>query len=174
MEEVDRGVDELERGEVWKEVLSSRKRWGSGAARESADAGAGQLKSPGLIGRDILLIDRAGSSASGEINQVEFKGKGWERVRVQADSGAIDSVAPKSVAARLPVRVTRAAKAGLGYVAANGSRIENYGERVIKGRMGDGKSAAMAFQVSDVKRPLGSVFRMNQAGNKVVLDGKES
>ena len=33
---------------------------------------------------------------------------------------------------------------------------------------------AMAMQVTDVKRTLGSVYRMNQAANRVVLDGDES
>ena len=134
MEEVDRGVDELEREEGWMNVQKSRERWGKSlsglsSARKGADEDADGSRLPGLRGRDIFLIDRAGKNMTGEINQVEFKGKGWERVRVQVDSGAIDSVAPKAVAAGLPVRVTKAAKAGLGYVAANGSRIENYGER---------------------------------------------
>ena len=141
-----------------------RKRWGN----ETRKRAAACLGVAGL--GTICSVSR---SEMGSVQAVEKK-NGWERVRVQVDSGAIDSVAPKAVAAGLPVRVTKAAKAGLGYVAANGSRIENYAERVIRGTMDDGESAAMAFQISDVKRPLGSVFRMNQAGTKAVLDGKES
>ena len=63
---------------------------------------------------------------------------------------------------------------GMGYVAANGTRIDNHGERLVQGYTDDGTSIAMAMQVTDVKRTLGSVYRMNQAGNRVVLDGDES
>ena len=59
-------------------------------------------------------------------------------------------------------------------MAANGTRIENHGERVVQGYTDDGTSIAMAMQVTDVKRTLGTVYRMNQAGNRVVLDGEES
>ena len=61
----------------------------------------------------------------------------------------------------IPIRKTKAAAMGVGYVAANGSKIENYGERVLKGVTDDGPGVAMAVQVADVKRPLGSVYRMS-------------
>jgi hypothetical protein len=124
--------------------------------------------------RETNLIDKPGVRFQGsEINEAREK-DGWERVRVQVDSGAIDTVAPKGVAAELPIRETRASKMGLGYVAANGRKHEHFGERIIKGSADAGIGVEMAFQVTDVKRPLGSVYRVNQTGHKVVLDGRES
>ncbi len=56
---------------------------------------------------------------------------GWERVRVQIDSGAIDTVGPKEKAKALDVKETEMSKRGSGYVAASGSSIKNYGEKKI-------------------------------------------
>ena len=108
-----------------------------------------------------------------QINAVEVK-NGWENVRLQLDSGACDTVAPKTVGRHLPVRETQAAKRRMGYIAANGTKIANYGERVLRGLNDQGKEMSMAVQVADVCKPLASVGRMNEAGNVVVLDGEDS
>ena len=148
-------TDEMLEGESWNRVKAKGKRWGVGA-------------------KSVNSIDKPGVSfTSSEINGVSATA-GWEQVSVQVDSGAIDTVAPKSVGAELPVIKTKAATMGLGYVAANGTRIENYGERVIKGFTDEGAGVEMAVQVTDVKRTLGSVYRMNQAGNRLVQGGDES
>ena len=107
------------------------------------------------------------------VNAVEVK-NGWEKVRLQVDSGAIDTVAPKTVGRHLPVRETEAVKRKMGYVAANGTKIANYGERILRGLNEEGKELSMVVQVADVIKPLASVHRMNEAGNVVVLDGEDS
>ena len=56
---------------------------------------------------------------------------GWELTRVQVDSGAIDTVAPKEVAGAFKIRETEASRRGLGFVAANGTKIKNYGEKQV-------------------------------------------
>ncbi len=55
--------------------------------------------------------------------------KGWEKVRVQVDSGAIDTVGPKEVAKAFATKENVMSKKGLGYVAANWSRIKNYRQK---------------------------------------------
>ena len=72
---------------------------------------------------------------------------------MQIDSGAIDTVAPKEVAASFPIRRTNASHMGMGHIAANGTRIENHGERVVQGYRDDGTGIAMAMQVTDVRNP---------------------
>ncbi len=54
---------------------------------------------------------------------------GWGRVRAQIDSGATDTVGPKEIAQASEMRETEMSKRGIGYVAANGISIENYGEK---------------------------------------------
>jgi hypothetical protein len=109
----------------------------------------------------------------GGINAAGRK-QGWERIEVQIDSGAIDTVAPKSVGGHLPIRETEAVRRNLGYVAANGTKIANHGERVLRGSASNGTAMSLAVQVADVSRTLASVNHMNKAGNVVVFDGHES
>ncbi len=68
----------------------------------------------------------------GEVNEVRAT-PGWERVRVQIDSGAIDAVGPKEIAKAFEMKETEMSKRGKGYVAANGSSIEYYWESKIVG-----------------------------------------
>jgi hypothetical protein len=100
--------------------------------------------------------------------------KGWERLKVQVDSGAIDTVAPLDIASAFSVMKTRMSEAGVGFVAANGSKIENFGERQVVGYTDEGDSVGMRMTVADVHKCLGSVHKMNMGGNKVVLDGPRS
>ena len=96
----------------------------------------------------------------------------WERIRVQVDSGAIDTVAPRSVGKAFNLRKTIMSKHNVGFVAANGSKISNFGERI--GCTYDGEAVSMRMTCADVHNVLGSVHRMNRGGNMVVLDDDES
>ena len=102
------------------------------------------------------------------------KYKGWETVRTQLDSGAVDTVGPKSVGRAFTIKETRASREGKNYVAANGPTIHNYGERLVKGETENNIKVSMPIQIADVKRVLMSRHTMNQTGLKVVLDGKSS
>ena len=119
----------------------------------------------------LCSIDRAPKVQVGEINEVKA---GWERIKVQVDSGAIDTVAPKNVANRFVLKETAASRRGVGFVAANGSKIKNYGERKVTGYTDDGTAISMRMTCADVHKVLGSVHKMNQGGNLVVLDGEHS
>ena len=121
--------------------------------------------------RQLCSIDRAPKGSGGEINEVRA---GWERVKVQVDSGAIDTVAPKNVAQKFVLRETPASRRGIGFVAANGSKIQNYGERKVSGYTDDGAAISMRMTCADVHKVLGSVHKMTQGGNLVVLDGEHS
>ena len=100
--------------------------------------------------------------------------EGFENIRIQVDSGAVDTVGPKSVGRAFEIKKTLASKSGRHYVAANGSAIKNYGERLIKGETENGLKVSMPLQIADVRKVLMSTHRMNETGLKVVLDGHES
>ena len=116
-------------------------------------------------------MERVVKGLGGEVNEVT---PGWERVRVQIDSGAIDTVGPKEIAGAFKMRETEMSKKGIGYVAANGSGIKNHGEKLIAGYTDEGESISMKVQCADVKKVLCSVHKMNLGGNVVVLDGGRS
>ena len=90
------------------------------------------------------------------------------------DSGAIDTVAPRNVGKAFNLRETAMSKNNVGFVAANGSKIANFGERTVTGYTDDGEGVSMRMTCADVHKVLGSVHRMNRGGNRVMLDGEES
>ena len=63
----------------------------------------------------------------------------WEVIPITVDSGAVDTVGPKAVGQAFPILPTRESSLGLGYRAANGSPIRNFGERTIEGQTEDGQ-----------------------------------
>ena len=149
-----KGADNMADGDDgWRVVRGCR--WSRGAC------GVGE--------RTISSIDRDGKGL--EVNQLS---RGWERIRIQVDSGAIDTVAPKDVAKAFSLRETEMSRRKVGFVAANGSKIDNYGERTVVGYTEGGEGVSMRMTCADVQKVLGSVHRMNLGGNRVVLDGAES
>ena len=124
---------------------------------------------PGLW-KEVNSVDRLMVNGN-EVSQLMH---GWERIRVQVDSGAIDTVAPRSVGKAFNLRETVMSKNNVGFVAANGSKISNFGERTVTGCTDDGEAVSKRMTCADVHKVLGSVHRMNRGGNMVVLDGDES
>ncbi len=64
------------------------------------------------------------------------------------------------------MRESEMSKKGIGFVAANGSGIKNYGEKLTAGYTDDGGAVSM--------KVLCSVHKMNMGGNVVVLDREKS
>ena len=117
----------------------------------------------GLIERDKILVK--------EVDMVEGA---WEKIKVSLDSGAIDWIMNPNTAKAFKIKETAASKEGRGHRAANGTPIKNYGEKLIDGVTEAGNQVQVAMQVADVNKTLGSAFRMNQCGIKIVLDGVKS
>ena len=109
-----------------------------------------------------------------EINVVGVSGEKKKRKgKVTVDSGAEASVWPASSVAWDNVFETEDSRKGIGFVAANGTRMENYGGTRVKFEK-DGKTKMMNFQVTDCKKPLASVAKIIERGNRVVFDEEES
>jgi hypothetical protein len=124
-------------------------------------------------GNHLDSIERAGNPVKC-INEVTSDNGNWEKITVTIDSGAVDSVGPKTMATDLPIRDTPASRAGLKYRAVNGTTIDNLGEKAIQGVTKQGNKVGMTFQVADVTKPLGAVRAMLAAGNKVVFESGNS
>jgi hypothetical protein len=139
---------EVEANNEWVQVVKGRRKFGR---------------------HGLFSVDRGDREK--EINQVS---RGWERIKVQVDSGAIDSVAPKDIASAFSLMKTRMSEAGVGFVAANGSKIDNYGEKQVVGYTEEGDAVGMRITCADVHKVLGSVHKMNMGGNRVILDGSRS
>ena len=98
----------------------------------------------------------------------------YELIEITVDSGAEESVTPPDVMNQFQTKETENSKAGEQFVAANGSVIENEGERSVEVHTLDGVKRSMVFQVTTVNKALASVARMNEKGNIVVFDGENS
>ncbi len=105
---------------------------------------------------------------------MEVQGEMWELIKVNVDSGAIDSVCNEKLAPQFEIKETQASKSGSYYWSASKHKLFNKGEKSVKGFNDLGNSMGMVFQVCDVKSPLGSVRRICQAGNRVIFDDNQS
>ena len=103
-------------------------------------------------------------------NIVEKSKEQWVRIEAMADSGAGETVGPKTIAPHIPIRPKTAAMGTISYVAANGTRIGHHGEKTIMGVNDEGMPSGMIMQVADVQKLLAAVSQICDAGNKVVFD----
>ena len=101
-------------------------------------------------------------------------GNNWELIRIIVDSGASDTVMPKTMCSDIPVRESAGSKAQMSYAAASGKPIYNEGERELLVMTEHGQERRLVMQVCDVNKCLLSVSKSNKAGNMVILDGDDS
>ena len=105
-----------------------------------------------------------------EVYAINVQGE-WEKITFTGDSGAVDHVVTKDTAKAFKTVETPMSKAGIGFTAANGTRINNYGAKKLNGvTQPDGFN--MKVQVTDAKRNLASFPKMVEEGNDVFLSKK--
>ena len=95
--------------------------------------------------------------------------EGWHQVNAVLDSGAADSVCPRDMTPWFEVVDSDASRAGVYYTAANGGKIYKLGQTHIPIAMDNGSRTMATFQVADVSRPLMSVSKVCEMGNRVAL-----
>ena len=95
---------------------------------------------------------------------------GWQELVLTVDSGASETVMSADTLPGVPIREGLASKRGVEYEVANGTRIPNEGEKEFKACMQDGGTRTIKAQICDVNKPLLSVKRIVDAGNRVVFD----
>jgi hypothetical protein len=173
-------IDETSHNQVevpWKEVVG-RRRWNDRV--RAANQGCGlPLRSGGLCpgfgckcARDLGLVTKVQDQSISAVSGHGFVGR-WQRIPVTVDSGAVDWVTPKTTAPGVELRENRMSREGVKYRAANGSPIENYGQKSLKGYSGDWNPTACTMQVADVRETLGSVDQMVEGDNLVVFGKPE-
>jgi len=122
-------------------------------------------------GNHLHSIERAGNPVKC-INEVTSDNGTWEKVRVTIDSGAVDSMGPTTMATDVKIKDTPASRTGLKYRAANGTSIDNLGEKAIQRVTKQVNKVGMTFHIANVTKPLGAVRAMLAVGNKVVRNWK--
>ena len=73
------------------------------------------------------------------------------------------------MAAHIPIKESRGSRAGQRYHTADGTKIPNQGEKVIRGYTNEGKSVTVKYQIADVTKPLCSVGKICDNSNVVIF-----
>jgi len=81
----------------------------------------------------------------------------------------VDHVITKDTARAFKTVETVMSKAGIGFTAANGTRINNYGAKKLNGVTQQGNGFNMKVQVTDAQRNLASFPKMVEEGNEIFL-----
>lgn len=88
------------------------------------------------------------------------------------DSGAAETVINNRMA--IPVEIEKSDKVGREDEVANGERIVNEGQKVLKGITDNWEERSVVAQVAEVNQGLMSVKRICSAGDIVVFDDDRS
>jgi hypothetical protein len=104
-----------------------------------------------------------------EVNFVK-KEPQWVKLEAVVDSGAAESVATESMAPWVTKRESEGSRRGQTYLSASGDKLPNLGEKRFDIVTSEGNWAQATFQVAQVTRPLCSVSKMCDKGNRVVFE----
>ena len=109
---------------------------------------------------------------AGEILHLGEEDGKWEKMPIILDSGAVETVGPKTAASNVKMRESEMSKEGKGYKVANGTQIPNMGEKQIQWVDDRGMIGQMTMQVTDVTKVLASVSKVCDAGNTVTFGAR--
>ena len=107
------------------------------------------------------------------VNSLEGKEE-WEEIDFPVDSGATETVVSDEMLTSIDIVQGEASRRGVEYEVANGVCIPNLGEKKFIASTESGTLRRMTAQVCDVSKPLLSVKRVIQAGNRVIFDEEGS
>jgi hypothetical protein len=119
---------------------------------------------------DALMVEKSPEILSATSTWKGSEG-GWTCVRTVMDSGAVDSVAPTSMAPGARIVPSPGSIRGQNYLSASNERIPNLGQQTLEVRTDEGAGMNVTFQMADVSRPLNSVGKVCD-NNKRVIFGK--
>jgi predicted RNase H-like nuclease (RuvC/YqgF family) len=113
--------------------------------------------------RPLVAVEPEGINALGSQQE-------WEILELAVDSGATETVVNEDNIESVNTQPGMASKRGVKYEVANGVRIPNLGEKKFVAVSEEGSQRNITAQVCDVSKPLLSVKKVVDAGNRVVFD----
>ena len=94
----------------------------------------------------------------------------WIQIKSCIDSGAARSVCPVAYCDDQPVVASKSSQQGDQFKTASGVKLDNQGDRVIRGYDDNGRKLALRYAVADVTDALDSVSQICDAGNTVIFN----
>jgi myosin heavy subunit len=113
--------------------------------------------------RPLVVVEPEGIHALGPQQE-------WEVLELAVDSGATETVVNEDNIESVDTLPGTASRRGVKYEVANGVRIPNLGEKKFIGVSEEGSQRNITAQVCDVSKPLLSVKKVVDAGNRVVFE----
>ena len=86
------------------------------------------------------------------------------------DSGAAESVIPEELCQWITLEDSIGARRGTVYTSASGTQLPNLGQKTLSGLSENYEHMSAVYQVCGVNKPLTSVGRVCDAGNRVIFD----
>jgi hypothetical protein len=102
-----------------------------------------------------------------EINAFEEK----QKIRFTVDSGAAETVCKKTDAKDFPI-IYGGNENMTKYIMPNGEIVENDGEKHLKVKTAEREKFKVRTQLTDVRKPLMSVSKLCDEGNRVIFEEK--
>ena len=99
-----------------------------------------------------------------QVERAEFR-----NISAYMDSGAIESVVPRSELPEFLIQPSAGSRRGQQYVTANGHKISNEGEQLVEALTDEHQKVKMMYQVADVTNALCSVGQVCDQGNVLVF-----
>ncbi len=94
----------------------------------------------------------------------------WEEIDMAVDSGATETVLGEKMAVTVKTEPGEASRRGVKYEVADGTLIENQGEKRFHAETTEGVRRKFVAQVTEVNKGLLSVSKLVQSGHRVVFE----
>ena len=93
----------------------------------------------------------------------------YARVEAVVDSGSADFVSSREMAPNVTVRPSAGSQRGQHFISASGKRMANEGEQHLQIMTEEGTAAQIPWQITGVRKPLMSVSKLCDRGNRVTF-----
>ena len=118
----------------------------------------------------LLKDDEEEEIMMNEETKEEEKG-GWVKVTATVDSGSAEHALPSKSFDKVPTN--KGPKYGRKYLTANGEKIANEGEKMLKMVTSAGVPVGVMWQMTKVVKPLLSVKKLSAGGSTVILEDRQ-
>ena len=153
---------DLDSKEAWTTVMTKQSRRRQARTGQSGSASKFLGESPDVAAERPQAV----SQKMYELNAVSSD---HLRGRMTIDSGAAESVLPSGMLPHIKMQESVGSRKGVHYIAADGGRMPNLGEKRVPFKTSDGATSSVLFQVTNARKPLVSVARIVEKGNRVIF-----
>ena len=94
----------------------------------------------------------------------------WEEVEIAVDSGATETVLGEGMLASVETKPGDASRRGVKYEVADGTLIDNLGEKRFVAESEEGVKRRFTAQITEVNKALLSVYKLVKSGHRVVFE----